>query len=91
MAAEMIEIADDGKNDWMDREISKGRVITVPDHELVQRSRLRIDTRKWILAKLLPKVYGDRAEQVMTWPSGEAPVLNVTISNGSSGDKPKPV
>ena len=25
-----------------------------------QRDRLRIDTRKWLLSKALPKVYGDR-------------------------------
>ena len=25
-----------------------------------QRDRLRVDTRKWILAKMLPKIYGDR-------------------------------
>jgi hypothetical protein len=28
--------------------------------EHVQRSRLRIDTRKWHLSKMLPKVYGDK-------------------------------
>jgi len=28
------------------------------DH--VQRSRLRIETRKWILSKALPKIYGDK-------------------------------
>jgi hypothetical protein len=31
------------------------------EHSL--RSRMRIDTRKWILAKMLPKVYGERVEQ----------------------------
>ena len=30
--------------------------------EFVQRSRLRIDTRKWLASKLLPKMYGDRKE-----------------------------
>ncbi len=28
--------------------------------EHVQRSRLRIDTRKWLAGKLKPKKYGDR-------------------------------
>ncbi len=28
--------------------------------EHVQRSRLRVDTRKWFLSKLAPKRYGDR-------------------------------
>ena len=26
------------------------------------RSRLRVDTRKWLLSKALPKIYGDRLE-----------------------------
>lgn len=26
------------------------------------RDRLRVDTRKWMLAKMLPKVYGDRID-----------------------------
>jgi hypothetical protein len=30
------------------------------DNAGVQHQRLRVDTRKWILSKMLPKVYGDR-------------------------------
>ncbi len=30
--------------------------------EHVQRSRLRVDTRKWILSKLAPKRYGDKLQ-----------------------------
>ena len=30
------------------------------DNAGVQHQRLRVDTRKWILSKQLPKVYGDR-------------------------------
>ncbi len=33
----------------------------VQNTEWVARSRLRIDTRKWIACKLLPKLYGDKA------------------------------
>ncbi len=32
------------------------------DAEWVARSRLRVDSRKWIACKLLPKVYGDKSE-----------------------------
>lgn len=28
----------------------------------VARNRLRIDTRKWVLSKMLPKIYGDKLE-----------------------------
>ena len=30
------------------------------DHDHIARARLRVDTRKWLLSKALPKVFGDR-------------------------------
>lgn len=32
------------------------------DMAAVTRARLRVDTRKWLLSKLLPKIYGDKLE-----------------------------
>jgi hypothetical protein len=55
-ADEILEIADDGAGDWHLGE--KGERLV--DHDHIQRSRLRVDTRKWLLAKLLPKKYGDK-------------------------------
>jgi hypothetical protein len=55
---EILEIADDGRNDWMEqRGESEGYTL---NGEHVQRSRLRIDARKWMAGKLRPKVYGDK-------------------------------
>ena len=31
-----------------------------PDHAAVGRAPLHVDVRKWVLNKMLPKVYGDR-------------------------------
>ena len=59
MADEMLEIADDGSNDWMLRK-DGDKEFYVLNGEHVQRSRLRLDTRKWLLSKALPKVYGDK-------------------------------
>ena len=61
-ADELTDIADDGRNDWMDRELKNGDTIRVVDEECVKRSQLRVDTRKWILARMLPKVYGDKLD-----------------------------
>src|SRR4051812_6135696 len=69
MAEEIVEISDDGSNDWMKRQ-----GLIVPDHENVQRSRLRVDTRKWLLSKMLPKKYGDRVTQEITGDAG-APLI----------------
>ena len=47
--------------------------------EHIQRSRVRIDTRKWLLSKMLPKVYGDKAEVAVTG-ADRGPVQSVTVS-----------
>jgi len=73
MADELLEIADDGKNDWMKRN-GEGSQL---NGEHVQRSRLRVDTRKWLLSKALPKVFGDK----ITHEGGEKPIA-MLISTG---------
>lgn len=61
LAEEIIEIADDGSNDYMT--ITKGVMeYNVENKELTNRSRLRVDSRKWIASKLKPKRYGDKVD-----------------------------
>ncbi|MGA4534894.1 DNA packaging protein [Citrobacter braakii] len=63
IAEEMFDIADDGTNDWMEKLDKDGEAIGYQlNGEHVQRSKLRIDTRKWYLSKILPKKYGDRIQ-----------------------------
>ena len=38
--------------------------------EHIQRSRVRIDTRKSMLSKILPRVYGGKAEVPVTGTNG---------------------
>lgn len=63
MADQLEDISDDGTNDWMEREIELkgGRTMVkiLCDHEHIQRSRLRWDTRRWLLSKVYPKLYGE--------------------------------
>lgn len=61
-ADEILDIADDGTNDWMNRPGDDGEEVRVIDHEHIARSRLRVDTRKWVLSKLSPKKWGDKQE-----------------------------
>lgn len=58
LADETQDIADDGRNDWMERngQDSPGWQL---NGEHVQRSRLRIDQRKWHASKLAPKRFGE--------------------------------
>ena len=61
MADELLEIADDATNDWMKRRQGDDE-IDVANQEHIQRSRLRVDTRKWLMSKLAPKKYGDKQQ-----------------------------
>lgn len=54
----VLEIADDGSNDWMERELQSGRIVEILNTEVVQRSRLRVDARRWLAEILAPKKYG---------------------------------
>lgn len=60
---EVLEIADDARGDWVEKvgrnSESQG---TVFDAEHVRRSALRIEGRKWTLARMAPKKYGDRVD-----------------------------
>lgn len=53
---EILDIADDATNDYSVND--KGEEVL--DREHIQRSRVRIDSRKWIASKLAPKLYGDK-------------------------------
>ena len=71
MADDLSEIADDGSNDWMERTGKDGESVGwTLNGEHVQRSRLRVDTRKWLLSKCLPKVFGDRQVNEISGPDG---------------------
>lgn len=63
LADEILEISDDSDplGDKM-------------DPERVARARLRVDSRKWMLSKMLPKVYGDKIE---TTHSGEIGIRSI--------------
>lgn len=80
MAHDILDIADDGLNDtYVD---DKGNTMT--DHDVIARSRLRVDSRKWLLSKLLPKKYGDKLDVT----SGGEPMPSVTINAPNGGPKP---
>lgn len=60
-AEEAIDIADDGTNDYMT--ITKGNEeYNVEDKEVTSRSKLRVETRKWYLSKVLPKKFGEKLD-----------------------------
>lgn len=58
MADEILEIADDSTNDWVERELKDGTIGLALADEHIARSRVRIDARKWLMEKMAPKRYG---------------------------------
>jgi predicted DNA-binding protein YlxM (UPF0122 family) len=86
LADEICDIADDGSRDTYKDENGK----TVTDHDVIARSRLRVEARKWVAAKLKPKKYGDKVQTDVQnlgkdgLPADAAP-MNVYI-NGVSSD-----
>jgi hypothetical protein len=70
---EMLDIADDGSNDWMERKRQDGSTEEVLNHEHIQRSKLRVDARKWMASKLNARVYGDKLDLT----SGNEPLRNL--------------
>ncbi len=64
---EIFDIADDGTNDIYTDEKGNVRI----NHDIVARSRLRVDARKWALARMEPKKYGERITQEIVNPHGD--------------------
>ena len=55
---EALDISDDGTNDtYLDDEGNRRT-----DNDVLGRSKLRVDTRKWYASKLAPKLYGDKID-----------------------------
>jgi hypothetical protein len=86
MADDILAIADDGVNDTYTDDDGNERTRV----DVIARSRLRVDSRKWIMSKLAPKKWGDKITQELTGAEGAPliPVLNVTI--GQAGPVASP-
>lgn len=68
---EILEIADKQGEDVVKTE--DGEYI---NYNIINRNRLQIDSRKWILSKMMPKKYGDKVE------------IDSKSSDGSMSPKP---
>lgn len=58
MSEDILDIADDGTNDYMETDDGRAQY----NGDSVQRAKLRVDTRKWLMAKMKPKKYGDKVD-----------------------------
>lgn len=75
-AEDILAIADDGLNDtYTDGD---GNIRT--DQDVVARSRLRIDARKWLAGKMSPKKYGDKVTQEVVGKDGGPVEVKTTVA-----------
>lgn len=79
---ELLIIADVSREGVKTKETAHGTEVTTGD--MVERSRLQLETRKWLASKILPKKYGDKLDVT----SGGEPMPVVTINAPNGGPKP---
>jgi len=77
-AEDLIEISDDGTLDTMPGTDKHGNEVMVANHANVQRDRLRIDARKWLMSRLGPKKYGDHVEVEHSGEVGHVHRVDIT-------------
>lgn len=78
------DISDNGTNDYMEAHDPANEGYKL-NGEHIQRSKLRVDTRKWMASKMKPKKYGDRqtVEHEVVGEGAEA-ILNAAIERAAS-------
>ena len=80
LVSQIFDIADDDSADWTERD-----GVPVVNGEAIQRSRLRVDTRKWFASKVLPKLYGDKLSHEVT---GKVTLETMVLASMNAPAKP---
>lgn len=85
-ADEIISISEDDSRDILMVDVYNkiGEVVgqkPQSDNTAVNRDRLRVDTRKWVMARVAASVFGDKLQQEITGKDGAPfqPILNITV------------
>src|SRR3954454_23391150 len=62
---ELSLIADDGRNDFMEKVRQNGETFVDANREHLERSKIRIATRQWIVERILSGKYGPKPQVVV--------------------------
>lgn len=76
MAEEIIEISDNTEVGVKTKTNEKGETETY-EGDMIEHRRLKVDSRKWILSRVLPKKYGEKIENT------GSPQVAIQVNNGS--------
>ncbi|MEZ0061899.1 hypothetical protein ABIF26_007442 [Bradyrhizobium elkanii] len=89
-AEDIVEIAWDSSKDT----IKDGKGEPKCNHEWINRSRLKVDTLKFLMAKLHPKRYGDKLPEAVedrnlkiSWETSDDPTNKIELVGVRSGDR----
>lgn len=98
LAAEIVEIADEqctmvraDKHPTVKGQDDEGSLEVVFDATAVARNRLRVDARKWVAAKLKPRVYGDKVQLADADGNKLPPAPQFIVGPVTALVKPEPV
>jgi len=80
LVEKIISIADDTSNDTTLTDNGKA----IANSEWINRSRLRVDTRKWVASKLFPKKYGSKVDVTSNGESIAASKVKAILPDGTS-------
>ena len=72
-------IADDARYDWMKRN-GENATGYQENREVLRRSALRIDARKWLAGKMAPKKYSDKQQVEHAGPDGGPITLEALLT-----------
>lgn len=86
MAEDILDIADDATNDYMMRTGKDDTESYQLNGEHIQRSRLRVESRKWLMAKMKPKRYGDKLDMTTNGKDLPTPILGGLTSQNTNDD-----
>lgn len=82
MADDILDIADDGSNDFMEDGYMRGKTPGYRvDGENINRSKLRVETRKFLMAALKPKKYGAHTDLTTNGKDLPAQILGMINVN----------
>ena len=79
---EMEEVADGSFEDILGDDKS--------DSARINARKLQVDTKKWILSKMLPKKYGDKLDLTSGGDKLPQPILNVIPADNSNAEDKEP-
>lgn len=78
MADSIVSISDEDTS--CEIRLPDGSSKVVGDSAAVARNRLRVEARKWVAAKLLPRKYGDKIQAEVSGADGGAIAVHSTVT-----------